>query len=969
LNPVHRPRIPTGIVIALAVLVVAYLVGGFFIAPGLVRDAVIRGASQKLTRAPRLTRVLVNPLNLSIHLQGFQLTRADGHEVLGFDDLYIRFSPLGSLIDRGITLARLRLDRPRIAAEVRPGGALDIAELIRADSGAVDTTTQPPALHVARLQITAGSVTITDPGRSPPLEVGARHVDLKLEDFRTRKGAGNSLTLRASTAAGESLHWEARFVLAPFHSEGTLELGNVRAATLTNVLGTAIPFSMPKGILDVGFAYQVDARVTPIAASLDHLHADLRDWVLANRGGDTTVVELKRASLRGGRVDANHLTATLDTISVDGGSASLWMNRNHHLNLEAWASPPDTTHPPAIIRVRGIGVRGFDVRYEDRQVGPPAVFEVHDVSGSVTDLTTEGAGHAVLRTDARLFETGHASAQGTVVLNAPATDLQLAVTGFPLRSTQPYLDHQNRILILGGAVDAKGRFRFNTFGKAGPLARYEGSVVIHDLRTVDKKLHQDLLRWRTLQLETMRYDMMPSRLETRRVAIDGAFIRFVVGPDRIPNLATVGLPPESAPGYSTMVADSTDSLKMKIDRVDIHDASAYFSDLSLRPTFTTGIEQLNGSLTGLSSFQETGGAISLDGQIDRYAPVDVRGAFNPLANGGHTDVTVGFHHIELTTFTPYAGKFMGYRIERGKLSLDLHYVVDGRQLVGENKILMEQFTLGEKVDSPDATHLPVRFAIALLKDRNGDIDLNLPVKGSLDDPKFSIGRVILKVLGNLVTKAVTSPFKALAALAGGHEDDPLDVVEFKAGGSAIDSSQTDRLGKLGHALTDRPELRLDIPAAFDSIADVTALTTGHYEQRLTEAVDAARARSHMRPVPNGPPTAEERAHAIEQLYVAEFGSAPAPVSRAAGPKPKRGEVDSLQVAAEAARTREMEDRLIQGIHLDPGDLQRLGQTRALAIKDYLTGRGVDAGQLFVVNGSPSHVPGNTVHVSLALNGR
>jgi len=263
----------------------------------------------------------------------------------------------------------------------------------------------------------------------------------------------------------------------------------------------------------------------------------------------------------------------------------------------------------------------------------------------------------------------------------------------------------------------------------------------------------------------------------------------------------------------------------------------------------------------------------------------------------------------------------------------------------------------------------VRFAIALLKDRNGNIDLNLPVKGSLDDPKFSIGRVILKVLGNLVTKAVTSPFKALAALAGGHEDDPLDVIEFTAGANAIDSSQTDRLGKLGRALADRPELRLDIPAGFDSLADVTAITTGRHEQRISEAVDAARAKSHARPAPAGPPTAEERAHAIEQLYVAEFGSAPAPVSRAGRPKPKKGEVDSLQVAAEAARTHEMEERLMSAIHLEPADLQRLGQARALAIKDYLTGRGVDAGQLFVVNGPPGHVPGSTVRLNLALNGR
>ncbi|MFI5370002.1 MAG: DUF748 domain-containing protein [Candidatus Eisenbacteria bacterium] len=963
-------RLPVWLIAVLGALVAVYLLVGFLVAPGLVRDAVIRGASQKLTRSPSLRRVEVNPLNLSLRLEGFSLDRADGKQVLGFDELYIRLDPFGSLIDRGLTLARLRLDRPRVAVEVRPGGALDIAELIRPDSTAPDTTTQPPPFHVRRLQITAGSASFADRGRTPVMELIAGSVDLRLEDFRTRRGADNTLSLHAATAAGESLHWEARFVLAPFHSDGTLEIANLHAQTLTRVLGPALPFSMPHGTVDLGLHYRVDARVAPTAMSLDGLHAEVRDWALATRGGDTTVVELRRAALRGGTVDVNHLTASLDTIIVDGGSAALWMNPDHHLNLEAWASPPDTTQPPAIVRVHGIGVSGMEVRYEDRQVGPPAVFEIHDVAGGVTDLSTEGIGHATLRVTARLFENGHAEAEGHLALNPPASDLKIALSGFPLRSVQPYMNHVNRLSILSGVAGGKGRFRFNTFGSTGPMARYEGSAEVRDFRSVDKKLHQDLLRWRTLRLDALRFDMTPSLFETKRVVVDGGYARVTVGPDRIPNLATVALPPDSVAGYSTMVTDSSDTLRARIDRVEIHDATATFADLSMQPNFSTGIEKLEGQITGLSSFQESGGDIKLDGQVDRYAPVSVRGAFNPLSKGGHTDVAVSFQHIELTTFTPYSGRFMGYRIERGKLSLDLHYVVDGRQLVGQNKILMEQFTLGERVDSPEATHLPVRFAIALLKDRHGNIDLDLPVKGDLDDPKFSIGRIIIKVLVNLVEKAVTSPFKALGALVGGGEKEQLDVVEFAAGGSALDSSQTGRLDKLGHALGDRPELRLDIPTAYDSVADVAALTDGKFDERLGDAIAAAPRGGAHRGAGGVTPTAEDSARAIEHLYVADFGSAPPPVSRAGRPKPRKGVVDTVLVAAETARTQGMVERLRESVRLDPTDLSQLGQARALVIKDHLVALGVDAAQLFVVNeASPGHVPGPTVRVQLALNGR
>ncbi|HTO90154.1 MAG TPA: DUF748 domain-containing protein [Candidatus Sulfotelmatobacter sp.] len=951
--------------IAVTAVVVLYLGFGFWVAPGLVRGAILRGASERLTRAPELKRVRVNPLNLSMHVEGFSLERADGQRVLGFEDFYVRFDPLGSLIDRGLTLARLRLDRPLLAVEMRPGGALDVAELIRPDSTKVDTTVQPPPLHVKQLLITDGAISFADPSRTPPLQMGAKPVDLTLMDLRTRRGARNEFSLRAATVRGESLHWEAKFVLAPFHSEGLLELKNVKAKTLTSLAGTAIPFSMPSGDADFATRYHVDARDHPMSVGLEDLRAELRDWTLANRAADTTFIVLQRARLLGGSVDVNHSRVTLDSIAVDGGHVSLWMERNHHLNLEAWATAPDTTVPPWITHVQGIGAHGLQVSFEDRQVGPPATFELNDVEAALADLSTEP--HAVGRLTsarAKIFDSGDCSASGAIGLTGPSADLQVEVKRFPLRSTQPYMNHLNRVVILGGDANGKGRLRFNTFGPKGPLLRYEGSASVDGFKSVDRKLRQELLSWRSLRLNALRYDVMPSAIETRQVDVEGGFIRVVVGPDRIPNLATVALPPDSAAGYSSFSTDSTDTLRAKIDLVNIKDGSAYFSDLSLRPAFTTGIEALNGSIKGLSSFQESGGEIALDGQVDRYAPVRVEGAFNPLSKGGHTDMSLSFKHIELTTFTPYSGKFMGYRIERGKLSLDLHYVVDGRQLQGSNKILMEQLTLGDKVDSPEATHLPVRFAIALLKDKDGNIDLDLPVKGSLDDPKFSIGRVILKVLTNLVTKAVTSPFKALGALFGGSEEQ-LDVIEFAAGSSVVDSSQVTRLDQLGKALTERPGLRLDIPAGYDALADSVALVTAAYEQRLRDAMQAEAARR------GGPSSggADPRSRAVEKLYVAQFGSAPPPVTHT-GPKLKKGEVDTLLVAAQQARITDMEQRLKAALRLDPGDLTRLGQARALALKDQLVANGVDAGQVFVVDaGEPEHIAGPTVRLKLALDSR
>ena len=190
---------------------------------------------------------------------------------------------------------------------------------------------------------------------------------------------------------------------------------------------------------------------------------------------------------------------------------------------------------------------------------------------------------------------------------------------------------------------------------------------------------------------------------------------------------------------------------------------------------------LNGTIRELSSAQAAHAAIDLTGKVDEFSPVKIGGTINPLNSRGLTDVGVEFENIELTTFTPYSGKFMGYRIDRGKLDLNLHYAIQDRQLKGENKILIRQLTLGEKVDSKDATSLPVKFAIALLKDKNGDIDLDLPVSGSLDDPKFSVWKVVWKILGQLVVKAVTSPFKLFGAIFGGDNEEVAPAIAFPYG--------------------------------------------------------------------------------------------------------------------------------------------------------------------------------------------
>ena len=155
----------------------------------------------------------------------------------------------------------------------------------------------------------------------------------------------------------------------------------------------------------------------------------------------------------------------------------------------------------------------------------------------------------------------------------------------------------------------------------------------------------------------------------------------------------------------------------------------------------------------------------------------------PLRDDLFVDIKARIKDLDLSPTTPYSGKYAGYTIEKGKLSFDLKYLIVKRKLDSQNNIFIDQFTFGDKVESPQATKLPVKLAVALLKDRKGEIKLDLPVTGSLDDPKFSVWGVILKILVNLISKAATSPFSLLGAAFGGGEE--LSYVEFDYGSTAI----------------------------------------------------------------------------------------------------------------------------------------------------------------------------------------
>ena len=334
-----------------------------------------------------------------------------------------------------------------------------------------------------------------------------------------------------------------------------------------------------------------------------------------------------------------------------------------------------------------------------------------------------------------------------------------------------------------------------------------------------------------------------------------------------------------------------------------------FADYSIKPSFATGIVDLEGTITGLSSQPSSRAKVQLAGKVDRYAPVDIAGEVNLLAAAKYSDIALNFRNMELTTFNPYSGKFAGYNISKGKLSTELRYRVEDRKLDAQHHIVVDNLEFGDKTDSKDAAPIPIKLAVALLKDRQGVIDLQVPVGGSLDDPKFRLGPIIWKALLGLLTKIVTAPFAALGALFGG--GDELAYVDFQPGSAELRAGQAEQLAKLAQALVERPQLRLDVPVTLLASEDSKAIALAALYARVPPLADAS-----------DDAASRPRLTQLEALYKASAKAAPEY-------PPETQVEDSIDWSARAAW---LEARLLESLQPDQPTLDTLARERAQAVQ-------------------------------------
>ncbi|WP_454727187.1 MULTISPECIES: DUF748 domain-containing protein [Cupriavidus] len=591
----------------------------------------------------------------------------------------------------------------------------------------------------------------------------------------------------------------------------------------------------------------------------------------------------------------------------------------------------------------------------------PVIHQYRNISLGTGALQWPLAPGAIpLKFKAESGRRGVMALEGTVQPTAPAAQMQVDLREIDLAPLQPYLADRFNAALRGGTATVKGRLGVDAPSGKPVAARFAGNAQLGNVRTVDRVTGDDFLRWRSLAVNGIDFVMDeskgPMKVGVGSVALSDFYARVILNANGRLNLQDVmaggaahgeaapntsltqanpaSAPPASAPAAAPVPAPAPAATaaakpQIRLGGVTVNKGNINFSDFFVRPNYTANLTDMKGSVSKVSSTDPAPADLTLAGRIDDDAPVNIDGKLNPLADPLYLDIAAKAAGVELTRLTPYATKYAGYPITKGKLTVDVAYKIENGKLDASNHLYLDQLTFGDKVDSPTATKLPVLLAVSLLKDRNGVIDINLPVSGSLSDPEFSIGGVIVRVIVNLLTKAITSPFSLIASAFGGGGDE-LGYVEFPPGAATLTPAARQKIETLGKALADRPSLRLEISGRIDPATDMAGAQRAWLDARVAEQ-KARELRSSARQGGVADDGEEGEQGAKVTVSPQEYPKYLEAVYKRASFKKPRNVIG----LAKSLPTQEMEKLLLENAPVTNVELRQLAEQRALAVKQSL----------------------------------
>ena len=881
-------------------------------------------------------------------LTELDLRELDGSELFRLPMLILDLDS-GDLFKQNFNLYSLDIYDPQLFINRNQSGQWNFQRLLAAGDESPDktleadeTTPEMPLIKVEHAALHKGQVHYLDDYPPGGFREEIRQIDLNLDNFSTNRYELTNLDLRLQTTHKMNLSVTGQVGVQPATAELEVVLNGFLlephypylAELLTKPLGGTLNFATSATFEEGGNLFLKQTQLGLHDIQVPFTEQDNFTLTDLSITGGTFNLQQQQISFRsilfsGGELIASRL--------ADGSLSPLKLLKPSSPSSSPEEEQIETSQNDWKVAVSNIMLENFDLQFTDLSLAKKPQMDIEKLTVTLANLTYPDSAQSPFEIKAQVGGQGTVALSGTLAHTPLRLQAESKINALPLTKINDFRPKNLHASLKDGKLFAD----MNVALKQLPntlTGSFGGRVSIEDFNVHDPLSDGELLAWEHLGMEGIKGEISPFKLAIENVSLSNYLAKILIDQDGQVNLASVTTKETSAQKESTeetlkpeedvkaasneinaVVEDSSAPPDISINAVTLQGGTVAFTDRHLKDTFTTTMYQLGGRVTGLSSEEQMQADVDLRGHLENHSPLTISGKLNPLSRDLYADLTIRFKDIDLVPMTPYSGTYLGYTIDKGKLYLDLNYQIKHRKINASNQVMIDQFTFGETVKSEQATSLPVSLAVALLKDSSGEIHLDLPVSGDLDDPSFSVAGTVFTILKNLLVKAATSPFALLGAMFGGDED--FSSVTFSSGSDVISEEQQQQLTKLAKILTQRPGLTLEVSAFIDEENDPEAYRQLQLHQALLDAKTVELKDAGKAPEAEGELSISEDEYPdyLRKVYTnADF------------PRPRNfvGLLKELPVE-------EMKKLLLANIRAGDEEMQRLAQSRAKAVREIL----------------------------------
>ncbi|MEM5311262.1 DUF748 domain-containing protein [Paraburkholderia sp. JHI869] len=870
------------------------------------------------------------------------------------------------------------------AASAAPASGASAAQ--SAQAAPAEEKPAPLDLSIRQFALTNGTVHVQDDLPARPVAIELTQLTTTLTNFSSTSKEGAPFTFATTANDGGTAKASGKFSMAGKNAEANFALERVSLPPMQPYVDNLSTAQVLDGKLNLTSTLKADWAQQPSVVQVGQSTLGLESLKLAARGAKAPAISLAQGTVQLTGVDLNARLAQIASVEVTGLVVNAERQKDGKIDLAQLAAThqamPERTAihaarksvqegPAWRYTIDAFTLNNGTINFTDNSTQRPAKLAITPFDLKIQQISDDLRHPLPIDLKATVNGKGTLALSGKINPTPLTAQLKIDANRLDAAAFEPYFGNQLNAVVASALLNMSGQLSVEQ-GKA-LKANYRGDAALVDVRMLDKATSGPFAGWRSLALTNLKANYDDARgtdVDAGRVTFAGFYGRVLLDAQGKLNLKDVvahqtgaaqsltqdtskpgarepvpltpqaasapvrtASAPAAASAPATVVAAQApkNPVRLHFGELVLQDGRVNYTDNFIKPNYTADLVQIHGTVGAFGTESTTPAPVDVSAKLAANGPLSIKGTVNPLIEKPSLDLTASAHDIELTNLTPYSAKYAGYPITKGKLNVDLHYALANDQLTANNHIFIDQLTFGDHIENDTATKLPVRLAISLLKNRKGEIDVNIPVSGSLSNPEFSLGGLIWKAVLNLIAKAVTAPFTLLAnAFGGGGED--LGYVEFAAGTATLTDADQKKLDTIVKALDDKPSIKIDLIGRVDPAVDTPALREQYVDRlvRLQKVKDT---------VGNGESVDTSQVKVDDKEYEKYLTKAYKD-SDFKKPRNMVGFTKTLPVD-------DMKQALADHAPVDDATLRNLAQQRAQAVQQYFEGK-VDPSRVFIV---------------------